>query len=209
MAGAAICACRRFPFRPPRRSCNNEIGIFTNDPSVSGRMRALTMASRSCCGGDTTGEVDTEEEVRRDERAQRWLRQGLEQRAVARRLQRSPDRSGPSGRLAGERRQGHAGLSRRDSGKSRQHRPDKNDPRFSIRQLLSLLDGVKHRRSRSGPKLSPEETTALLKELVPNLIKLSSAPTSSSIGANFGTNLPDADKQALIEFVKTLATRRV
>jgi hypothetical protein len=82
---------------------------------------------------------------------------------------------------------------------------DRNDPRFSIRRLLSLVNGIKNRlKTIESQKLGPDQTTALLKELVPDLIQLSTCPDFRvDRGHNFGASLPDADKEALIEFIKT------
>jgi hypothetical protein len=53
-------------------------------------------------------------------------------------------------------------------------------------------------------KLSPEETQKVLPGLVPDLLKISKCPDFiEDRGHYFGTELSDADKRALIEFVKT------
>jgi hypothetical protein len=52
--------------------------------------------------------------------------------------------------------------------------------------------------------LSPEQATAELRKLVPDLLKVNNAPDFiEDEGHYFGTDLPDSDKQALIEFLKT------
>jgi hypothetical protein len=83
---------------------------------------------------------------------------------------------------------------------------DRNDPRFSIRQLLKLLNDTKVRLNRiQNEKLGPAESTALLRELAPALLDASTCPDfEADRGHNFGARLPDADKDALIDFVKTL-----
>ena len=53
--------------------------------------------------------------------------------------------------------------------------------------------------------LSPEETVVELRKLVPDLLAVNNAPDFVEDGGHyFGTDLPDGDKQALIEFLKTL-----
>lgn len=53
-------------------------------------------------------------------------------------------------------------------------------------------------------KLNPDEAQAVLVKLVPDLLKISKCPDFvEDRGHYFGTNLPDADKRALIEFMKT------
>jgi hypothetical protein len=52
--------------------------------------------------------------------------------------------------------------------------------------------------------LSPEDTAAELRKLVPDLLKVNNAPDFiEDEGHYFGTDLPDSDKQALIEYLKT------
>jgi len=53
-------------------------------------------------------------------------------------------------------------------------------------------------------KLKPDEAQAVLLKLVPGLLKISKCPDFvEDRGHYFGTSLPDADKRALIEFMKT------
>jgi hypothetical protein len=196
---------------------NNEIGVFTNDPSVAGRMRAfddaiqkLLWPARRAHTVRRTREVDTEEGKFDGTSGLNVYTTGLPSSAqlfvgdslIARSIRTVVG----AGSLVSD---GRVTLGPIPAGTPvnllANINFDKNDPRFSIRQLLSLLDGVKHRLQQiQGRKLSPDETTALLKELVPNLIKLSTCPDFIvDRGHNFGTNLPDADKEALIEFIKT------
>jgi hypothetical protein len=52
--------------------------------------------------------------------------------------------------------------------------------------------------------LSPEEAAAELRKLVPDLLAVNNCPDFiEDNGHYFGTDLPDGDKQALIEFLKT------
>ena len=54
-------------------------------------------------------------------------------------------------------------------------------------------------------QLSDDEATEVLKQLVPDLLRLSTCPDFRvDRGHPFGATLPDKDKEALIEFVKTL-----
>jgi hypothetical protein len=196
---------------------NNEVGIFTNDPSVAGRMRAfddavqkLLWPARRTHTVRRTREVDTEEGKYDGTSALNVytsaLPSSLQLFVGDSLIARSIRTVVGAGALVSD---GRVALGPIPAGTPvnllANINVDKNDPRFSIRQLLSLLDGVKRRLQQiQGRKLGPEETTTLLKELVPNLIQLSTCPDFIvDRGHNFGTNLPDADKQALIEFVKT------
>lgn len=82
---------------------------------------------------------------------------------------------------------------------------DRNDPRFSYRGLFRLVHETKQRLNRiHTEKLGPEQATALLKELAPRFNEMSACPDFIvDRGHNFGANLPDADKEALIAFIKT------
>jgi len=82
---------------------------------------------------------------------------------------------------------------------------DRNDPRFSLLKLLRLLDRTKQRLKRiEEEKLGKEQAAAVLKDLAPDLMELSTCPDFIvDRGHNFGRNLPGADKEALIDFVKT------
>ena len=52
--------------------------------------------------------------------------------------------------------------------------------------------------------LSPEATVVELRKLVPDLLAVNNAPDFiEDNGHYFGTDLPDSDKQALIEYMKT------
>ena len=73
-------------------------------------------------------------------------------------------------------------------------------------RMLRFLKKAKHTYqeiARDG--LDEAQTTMRLKELAPDLMALSACPDFEvDRGHPFGTTLPDADKEALIEFVKTL-----
>jgi hypothetical protein len=52
--------------------------------------------------------------------------------------------------------------------------------------------------------LNPEQSRQLLMGIVPDLLRISKSPDFVlDRGHYFGTKLPDADKQALIEYMKT------
>lgn len=82
---------------------------------------------------------------------------------------------------------------------------DRNDPRFSVPQLLRLLTRAKSRLKRiEDEKLDRAQATALLRELAPDLRALSTCPDFIvDRGHDFGRDLPATDKEALIEFIKT------
>ena len=82
---------------------------------------------------------------------------------------------------------------------------DRNDPRFSVPKLLKLLKRTKLSLKRiQDEKLDKAQATALLTELVPALRELSTCPDFIvDRGHNFGRDLSPADKEALLEFVKT------
>jgi hypothetical protein len=52
--------------------------------------------------------------------------------------------------------------------------------------------------------LSPEETVVELRKLVPDMLAVNNAPDfiHEDGGHYFGTDLPDSDKRALIEFLR-------
>ncbi len=79
------------------------------------------------------------------------------------------------------------------------------DPRVDGTDLVKILFKVKNRFEEiHRDNLSEEQATVVLKELVPDLIKASACPDFIvDRGHYFGTKLPDEDKMALIEFVKT------
>ena len=82
---------------------------------------------------------------------------------------------------------------------------DLKDPKH-VGQLLKLLTKIKFDLARIKlGGLSETESTALLKELVPDMLKLSKCPDFVvDRGHEFGSDLPDADKRALIEYLKLL-----
>lgn len=74
------------------------------------------------------------------------------------------------------------------------------------RQLASFaIDAVKVLKEIRRDQLEGDEATQKLLTLVPDLYRLNACPDLiEDAGHYFGTDLPDADKRALIEFVKTM-----
>ena len=82
---------------------------------------------------------------------------------------------------------------------------DISDPRVSPKDMVTtLLKSKKRFKEINEKNLNEQQATDLLKDLVPDLIKLSACPDFEvDRGHNFGTTLSEEDKEALIEFVKT------
>jgi hypothetical protein len=69
---------------------------------------------------------------------------------------------------------------------------------------ILLIDAAKKLREIDRQKMSDAQATAHLKRLVPQLLKLNKCPDFvEDRGHLFGTKLPDRDKRALIELLKT------
>jgi hypothetical protein len=67
-----------------------------------------------------------------------------------------------------------------------------------LAKVQTALLGIK------AGKPGPGESSKVLRNLAPDLLRISKCPDFiEDRGHNFGTNLPDADKHALIEFTKT------
>jgi len=82
---------------------------------------------------------------------------------------------------------------------------DLREPQVQLKDLAALLLKTKNRLKQiETQKLSEAQATDVLKELEPDLIKASACPDFIvDRGHYFGKDLPDADKEALIEFIKT------
>jgi len=82
---------------------------------------------------------------------------------------------------------------------------DRHDPRVNLTNLANLLIKVKNRLKQiERQKLSEVQATEVLKELAPDLRAASACPDFVvDRGHYFGKELPDTDKEALIEFIKT------
>ena len=81
---------------------------------------------------------------------------------------------------------------------------DFSDPDKEIDRIKLIAKVQNSLLKIRAEKLSQDETNAVLMELVPDLLRISKCPDFiEDRGHLFGTQLPDADKRALIEFVKT------
>ncbi|MGD2116154.1 MAG: hypothetical protein PVG07_13960, partial [Acidobacteriota bacterium] len=82
----------------------------------------------------------------------------------------------------------------------------RTDADFGVFGLLGTgIRGIKDFKRIEREGLGPEESTELLRQLVPDLIDKSACPDFIvDRGHYFGTDLSDEDKEALIEYVKTL-----
>ena len=82
---------------------------------------------------------------------------------------------------------------------------DLREPQMQLKDLTVLLLKAKNRLKQIElQKLSEAQATDVLKELEPDLLKASACPDFIvDRGHYFGKDLPDADKEALIEFIKT------
>lgn len=197
---------------------NNEIGLFTNDPSVEGRMRAFGDAIRKLLWpekregivrvvrdkddyGQDIGAVYLKVSTNYlpdflqpllDENAfvrfLRWLG-GLDWLVGEGMVQIGPIPQGTPVNLI-------ANINL-----------ELQDPRVEPKELVKLLIKAKRRfKTIHEQGLGTDEETVKkeLSNLVPDLIKVSACPDFEvDRGHYFGTDLPDADKEALIEFVKT------
>ncbi len=83
---------------------------------------------------------------------------------------------------------------------------DLGDEGVGLWRMLRFLKSAKHAYQEiDREQLDPAQTTERLKALAPDLMALSTCPDFEvDRGHPFGSELPDADKEALIEFVKTL-----
>lgn len=76
------------------------------------------------------------------------------------------------------------------------------DPKDLVRVIERLTDSLL--RIKKG-KLNEQQSTELLSELVPDLLKVSKCPDFIlNRGHTYGSELADEDKRALIEFLKTM-----
>jgi hypothetical protein len=172
---------------------NNEIGMFTGDPSVKGRLDAFNDAIQKLLSPGTRGHyvhrtgwstdllVQTSALPTFESLAARLL--GLVDDGT---IRVGPIPKGTPINLIGNINAG------------------KNDPQVGLwtmlRTLKKLAKGLKDVQGQSE-----EAATARLTELVPDLLKLSACPDFEvDRGHEFGAELSAADKAALIEFLKTL-----
>jgi hypothetical protein len=187
---------------------NNEIGLFNSDPSTKGRMEAFDDAIHKLLWPETRGEtihvVDRDDVYLKvsTEYLPEILQPLVDENWFANILRRFLG----LGWLVGE---GMVQIGPIPKGTPvnllANVNLDVSDPAVKVPRLVKLLIKVKHRLKEVHNKgLSDAETTAVLRELVPDLLKVSACPDFVvNRGHNFGANLGDADKQALIEIIKT------
>ena len=191
---------------------NNELGKFTNDPSVDGRMEAYEDGMRKMLWPEQRENIvratDRVTYLRVNHRvlpeAVRgvlddspfarfvrwglgidWLTAGPESELV----QVGPIPAGtPVGLLA-----------------NLAVTPYEDDVHFQPKKLVSVLLRARKAFARiHDERLSDEEAAILLEEIAPDLLEISNCPDFiADRGHYFGTDLPDEDKRALIELVKT------
>ncbi len=199
---------------------NNEIGVFTSDPSTAGRMRAFDDGIRKLLWPATREPI-----VHRTDRVT-YLEIPIAALPGATRIVLGDNLA--SAALRGLLGIGWAvrdveGIAYLSIGPIPSGTPvslianinmELHDERVSAWDLISFLRKAKVQfreinRIIDDAGLSPAEESALaaaqLKQLVPDLIALSSCPDFEvSRGHNFGGDLPDAEKEALIDYLKTL-----
>lgn len=168
---------------------NNAIGKYTNDPSVSGRLAAYQDAMEKLLWPEKRAGVNSILRTAADsyiEIPSSYLPQVLAGYARDGFLKIGPIPAGtPINLLA------NADLDFSD--------PDKEIDRIKL--IVKVQSSLLRIRAE---KLSRDETNEVLMELVPDLLRISKCPDFiEDRGHLFGTQLSDADKRALIEFVKT------
>lgn len=171
---------------------NNSVGIFTGDPSVAGRMKAFNDAAEKLLwperrlGKDSIYRTTTESYL---EIYEPFLPDFLKPLAEDGAVRIGPiPASAPINLLA------NLDVNVNVSDKER------------IAALVKLLGKIKKDLIQIRlKKLDAEASKELLKNLVPDLLKVSTCPDFIvDRGHVFGANLPDKDKRALIEYLKTL-----
>lgn len=164
---------------------NNMLGIFTGDPSVEGRLRAFDDAAQKLLWPE-----------KRLGKASIWRTEN--QCGLHVRKEYLPKAIWP---LAGD--DGFIDLGPIPIGT-----PINLVANLQPDPLEAVVLGLKMKKAFLTIKvgnLSPEETLVELRKLLPDLLAVNNAPDFiEDEGHYFGTDLPDSDKQALIEFLKTL-----
>jgi hypothetical protein len=166
---------------------NNSVGDFTNDPSVAGRMRAFNDAIEKLLWpakrkGKASIQVTTQPSfVRIPESFVPEILKPLCRNGI---LEIGPiPKSTPINLLANI-------------------EPDLDNLLRLIPAVNAALVGAAVTRGRLAPESSGD---AMLKSLTPALLAASKCPDLvEDRGHEFGATLSDADKRALIEFLKTL-----
>ena len=173
---------------------NNEVGTFTGDPSVKGRMDAFDNAIHKLLWPQRRGHyvhtTDRKTDLVVASSALPPLVSGL-----ARLLGLVGDgmvRIGPVPKGTPVNLLANLNLGG-------------NDPRVSLWTLLRTFKKLKSTLIEIREQhLSDNQAADLLRQSVPDLIKVSACPDFVvDRGHEFGKDLPDADKEALIEFLKT------
>jgi hypothetical protein len=187
---------------------NNELGEFTGDPSTAGRMAAFDDAIHKLLWPERrlnkVPRTTQESYLQVDPSTlPGWLRAALPLRYLIGAGHLVNDQGqvqigpfpGPTQESAGTPIGliGNLNLARTDAD-------------FGLLSLgATALDAAKDLKRIDRENLDPEQATALLRDLVPDLIDKSACPDFIvDRGHYFGTDLPDADKDALIDFIKTL-----
>jgi len=192
---------------------NNELGRFTNDPSVAGRMEAFEDGMRKLLWPEERQNI-----VRTTDRTT-YLR--VNHRVLPEAVRGVLDDS-PFARFV----RWAVGIEWLTAGPESQlvqvgpipkgtpvsllaniaATPYEGDVHFQPKKLVSVLLQARSVFSRiHEEQLSDEEAKVLVEELAPALMEVSNCPDFVvDRGHYFGTDLSDEDKQALIEFVETL-----
>ncbi len=173
---------------------NNEVGVFTGDPSVAGRMHAFEVSIRELLWPGKRGTA-----VHRTSRAT----------DIAVSTAALPSIAGLLARLRGLVSDGEIRIGPVPKGTPINLLSNLNldfaDPRVSTWGLVGTVAKIAKdlkRIKREG--MDDAEAAALLSELVPDLVEASACPDYVvNRGHEFGSELSDADKEALIAFVKT------
>ena len=163
---------------------NNMLGIFTGDPSVEGRLRAFDDAAQKLLWPD-----------KRLGKASIWRTEN--ECGLHIRKEFVPKSLWP---LADD--EGYLNIGEIPKGT-----PINLIANLQPDPLKAVELGLKIKRVFLAIKvrnLSPEEAKAELRKLVPDMLAVNNAPDFiEDAGHYFGTDLPDSDKQALIEYLKT------
>ncbi|HEX7183790.1 MAG TPA: hypothetical protein VF756_18300 [Thermoanaerobaculia bacterium] len=174
---------------------NNEIGTFTGDPSTKGRMDAFNDSIRKMLWPERRGKF-----VHRTDRVT-YLK--VSPAALPRLFQ-------PILALSHLVKNGMVTIGPIPKGTPinllSNINLDNKDPRFNLRRLADTLGKTGRDLLRiKKEKLNEQQATELLKRNVPGLLSLSACPDFIvDRGHEFGKDLSNQDKEALIEFVKTL-----
>jgi hypothetical protein len=163
---------------------NNMLGIFTGDPSVEGRLRAFDDAAQKLLWPD-----------KRLGKASIWRTENECGLHISKEF--VPKTLWP---LADD--EGYLNIGQIPKGT-----PINLIANLQPNPLKAVTLGLKIKRAFLEIKarnLSPEEAKAALRELVPDMLAENNCPDFiEDAGHYYGTELPDSDKQALIEYLKT------